>query len=179
MVKKKHILTADEFRKKYKYKVEPDLTKELDSIGNRPMTPIDIYKITLWKVGRFPHIDENLLKKLNQLSSMEGLNENKTHAILDELLNCKGVRLPMASTYLRFRNPKVFQIIDRHMWFQVYHKDYKELSSNEERIRLYFMYLKDLRELCKKDNVDFTEADRFYFEKDKAEGHIIGEKCDD
>jgi hypothetical protein len=45
--------------------------------------------------------------------------EERARPILAALLAARGVDLPMASTFLRFRNPSVFQIIDRHAWVAV------------------------------------------------------------
>lgn len=161
-----------------KDKYEPELTKELDNIGSRAFSHDDIHKITLWKVARFPHIDNDLLKKLNALANINDLNNLKerqqTRDVLEKLLKCSGVRLPMASTYLRFRNPNVFQIIDRHVWHQIMDKEYQELNSVKERVKIYFRYLNALKRRCKKDGVDFLEADRVYYWKDKKEGHKIG-----
>lgn len=173
MKKEKTIhLSAEKFREHYHYKYEPNLTNELDNIGKRDLTSEDIFKMTLWKVARFPQIDNDMLDKLNSLAECKQLDTKLTHDVLDKLLSQRGVRLPMASTYLRFRNPHVYQIIDYHVWHQLYHEKYKELASNKERIILYFKYLKRLKSQCKKDNVDFVDADRFYYEKDKYEEKI-------
>lgn len=165
-------LSAEKFREHYQYKYEPELTKELDNIGKRDFTCEDIFKMTLWKVARFPQIDDDMLEKLNSLSGCTQLDKKLTRDVLDKLLSQKGVRLPMASTYLRFRNPNVYQIIDYHVWNQLYPERYKELTSNDKRIELYCKYLKRLKRQCEKDNVDFVDADRFYYEKDKYEEKI-------
>ena len=94
----------------FKYQLE--LTEDLDNLnGDYSFTFNDLYKITLWKVSRFPIIKPKALDALNNLANYAALNAAKDAArvALTELLECKGVRLAMASTYLRFRNPKVFQ----------------------------------------------------------------------
>lgn len=170
-----------------KRKYQPELTKELDTIGIRDMTFEDIHKITLWKVARFPNVSNTTLEQLNNMSKVKSI-ENPQDRIniketLKSLLNCSGVRLPMASTYLRFRNPEVFQIIDRHVWHQVYkgndegvEEEYTESKTLDEQIDKYLKYLHDLRELAEKDGVRFFDADRFYYWKDKKDGHLIGKK---
>lgn len=89
------------------------------------------------------------------------------------LLEAKGVRLAMASTYLRFRNPQVFQIIDQRVYRQVYNKDLKVPRKIEDQIDLYVQYLRDLRTLCVKENVAFFEADRVFYMKDKKKHNTV------
>ena len=166
---------------------ELDLTGYLDGIGQVDFDEMDILKITLWKVQRFPHINVNVLENLNKLKDVKDIDADKERisAVLKDFLSndCKGVRLPMASTYLRFRNPNVFQILDRRVWHWVYQNDedekkreYTESIIVNEQIEKYLKYLRDLRKLAKKDGVRFCDADRYYYLKDKKEGHLIGKK---
>lgn len=156
------------------------LNDELDSIGTRDFTCEDIHKMTLWKVQRFPYIKPEALSSLNKLKSIKSLENEKDELLarttLKQLLGCSGVRLPMASTYLRFRNPNVFQIIDRHVWYQVKHDEeyiYEKRRSDDERIDDYFSYLKELRALCEQDGKDFSNADSIYYWQDIDQGHKI------
>ena len=166
----------------FQYQLE--LTKYLDNLdGNYSFTKDDIYKITLWKVGRFPNISQEALIAFNKLANYNSLYTAKVDVeiALTELLKCKGVRLPMASTYLRFRNPKVFQIIDWHVWNQVKIWDKSgtlnqypdELATYNQdaskQIKLYFDYLKVLRDMCGYYRVKFEDADRIFYLKDKHE----------
>lgn len=161
----------------YEFKYEEELTRYLDNKRKEPFDETDILKITLWKVARYPHVDNDLLQKLNRIAFVKDLSNDEdrrlTEEVLAELLKCKGVRLPMASTYLRFRNPNVFQIIDRHVWYQVYGYEYLEKRDIKDRINDYFEYLEKLRAQAKKDNVKFFDADRYYYKIDKESGHII------
>jgi thermostable 8-oxoguanine DNA glycosylase len=88
---------------------------------------------------------------------------------LKVLLNISGVDLPMASTILRFTNPKVFQIIDRHAYRAIYGKKYPLYQSTptERKISLYFDYIDDLIELCKLKGLTFTTIDRLLYIFDK------------
>lgn len=162
---------------KYDFGYEEDLTRYLDGKGQEPFDETDILKITLWKVARYPHIDNDILQKLNKIAFIKDLSNDEdrkiTEEVLTELLKRKGVRLPMASTYLRFRNPHVFQIIDRHVWYQVYHTEYVEKSKIDESIKDYFQYLKDLQDLAMREGIRFFDADRHYYMQDKKDGHII------
>lgn len=168
----------------YEFEYEEELTTYLDQKGKEAFDETDILKITLWKVARYPHIDNDLLQELNKIAFIKDLSNEEdrklTVEVLEKLLSpeCKGVRLPMASTYLRFRNPNVFQIIDRHVWHQVYKhqkgkEEYIEKKEIKDRIEDYLQYLIDLRALAQKEGLRFFDADRYYYLKDKEAGHII------
>ena len=163
--------------KKYQFDYEKELTDKLDSIGNNPFSQQNILEMTLWKLSRVPHVNNDLLYRLNDLASLKDIenqeNKQKVYDVLYELLGCKGVRLPMASTYLRFRNPHVFQIIDQRVWNQLYDYEYKNSYDRDEQINKYMQYLEKLRYRCQRDGVPFEIADRFYYLKDKDENHHI------
>ena len=176
MNKTKSTISLEELINEYKY--EPELTTYLDQLGTREMSSEDLLKITLWKVARYPHFDDKLRHQLNSLAYIKDLSIPKekklAEDVLYKLLKCKGIRLPMASTYLRFRNPHVFQIIDRHMWKQIMFGEYgkyKESNDYKHMVFVYFQYLEKLREMCKRDNVDFFYADRIYYLADKRKNN--------
>lgn len=81
----------------------------------------------------------------------------------------------MASTYLRFRNPQVFQIIDQRVYRQVQiWKKSKPINlivpiRIEDQIDLYMQYLQDLRDVCRDKGVDFFSADRVFYIEDKKD----------
>ena len=89
--------------------------------------------------------------------------------MLATLLGESGVDLPMASTFLRFRNPRAFQIIDRHAYRAVYGEDYPLYSSSSDsaKIDLYFRYLDALFALAESKNVEFDILDRVLYILDK------------
>lgn len=160
-----------------KFDFEEVLTTKLDSIGTKELDEKNILEMTLWKLSRYPHVSTDVLKKLNSLANVSDIEEKKDRCLvidaLHALLGCKGVRLPMASTYLRFRNPAVFQIIDQRVWFRLYNKEYKNSYNQTKQIEKYLQYLKDLRIKCQKDNIPFEVADRYYYMVDKEKGHRI------
>ena len=100
----------------------------------------------------------------------------KGEIVLNILLNTKGVDLPMASTILRFRNPRVFQIIDRHAYRAVYGKNYPIYigSPNDRKIEKYFDYIDELITLCEQRELDFQSIDRLLYIFDKKKnGKLI------
>lgn len=167
------------------YDYEIDLTRNLDELGvNHDFTLLDIYKITLWKLKRFPYVEDkdNFMQKFNHLASYSTLTpkaEEEAKDVLMLLLSTRGIRLPMASTYLRFRNPNLFQIMDQRVWriIQQYlgktDTDYPYLDDVDSQIDKYFNYLKDLRTLANKKNIQFRDADRAFYEWDIKKGNKL------
>lgn len=159
-------------KKKSEY---PTLTAELDKYQGKELTLEDINKITLWKIGRFPFITSETLANLNLLKDEKSLDVEKTTAVLTELLNTTGVGLPMASTYLRFINPDVYQIIDVRAYraafdYKKYKHDYT-IGSINKKIKIYIEYLQKLREIAEQGyhgfSTEFRNLDRFLYNFDK------------
>jgi hypothetical protein len=154
----------------YEYKYQPELTNKLDDFSGDIDQNV-INEIVLWKVNRYAAIDYetiNLLNKINK-SDIE-INIEIVGAIFLRLLHedQKGVRLAMASTFLRFRNPKLYQIIDQRVYRFIYGKELKyDLKNINEQIVIYTDYLKKLKEICNKYNVEFEDSDRVFYSMDK------------
>ncbi|MBI9038202.1 MAG: hypothetical protein JEY97_08735 [Bacteroidales bacterium] len=100
-------------------------------------------------------------------------NIDKTKLILRGLLKTHGVQLAMASTILRFRNPKIYQIIDQRVYRIIYPN--RELKLNtylseknlNYQIELYLKYLTDLKKVCFDLNIPFDKSDRILFMADR------------
>lgn len=95
----------------------------------------------------------------------------KAESVLTALLHCRGVDLAMASTILRFRNPAVFQIVDRHAYRAVYGCEYplSTKSSTHRKVSLYFNYVDALVDLCATKGLAFETIDRVPYKFDKRE----------
>ena len=86
----------------------------------------------------------------------------------------KGVRLAMASTILRFKNPTIYQIIDQRVYRFIYGEELKySLTDIDQQIKIYLDYLDKLRFVCAKHNVEFDNADRVFYSMDKTHNHDI------
>lgn len=85
------------------------------------------------------------------------------------MLRERGVDLPMASTLLRFKNPHVFQIIDRHAYRALYGKKYPIYSTTslDKKVEIYFKYLDDLIVLSRDKALNFRILDRVLYVFDK------------
>lgn len=152
----------------FKYQVE--LTKKLDKL-NTDFNQEILNEIILWKVNRYAEFDNETITLLNKINPKdENLQRQLTGDILLSLLSKeqKGVRLAMASTILRFRNPKVYQIIDQRVYRFIYGEElnYPENNINLQ-IHIYLNYLDKLKEVCEKYSIKFEEADRILYKMDK------------
>lgn len=151
------------------YSYQPTLTSKLDGIADQAFDQSMINEIVLWKVNRYAPLSPNTLSSLNTLAKFEPGMHRESESVLKSLLREPGVDLPMASTLLRFKNPKVFQIIDRHAYRALYGEDYPLYSASglDKKIAVYFDYLDQLIALAKSKNVEFKVLDRVLYIFDK------------
>ncbi|GGD99617.1 hypothetical protein [Planktosalinus lacus] len=152
----------------YKYQLE--LTKKLDDL-NSDFNQNTLNEIILWKVNRYAIFRKKTIDLLNKVNPEDDvINHTLTKDILLNLLdkNQKGVRLAMASTILRFKNPKVYQILDQRVYRFINGKELKySLNDINSQIEIYLEYLAKLREVCEKHHIKFEEADRILYKMDK------------
>jgi len=170
------MLTINEYEgdlQKYKdrYEYQESLTDRLDNIEKRPFNQSLLNEIVLWKVNRFVELDNDIFREINELKELTSGEHKKGEHVLKHLIGSNGIDLPLASSILRFRNPKVFQIIDRHAYRAVYGEKYPlyTKTSPERKINLYFDYLNKLVDLCNANNLDFEKIDRVLYQFDKGE----------
>ncbi len=151
------------------FKYQSELTKKLDSTTS-DFNQNTLNEIVLWKVNRYALFSDETILALNKINKNDTqINEEETKDILRLLLNTKGVRLAMASTILRFKNPYIYQIIDQRVFRVLYTKSTmpKGYTNIEKQIEVYLKYLKDLRAACDKHNITFQESDRILYNADK------------
>ncbi len=148
------------------YNYQPGLTDKLDQkTGN--FTLMDIYEVVLWKVNRYPEMNQNILDRLNDLRG--SFNEEQAKSLLRDLLDLRGFDLPMASTLLRFASPSYFQIIDQRVlrFINEDGNDKRIPYNKDKKVDFYFVYLKKLRSICHQHNIPFEMADRIFYQLDK------------
>ena len=149
------------------YNYQKHLTPKLDSYESKEFTEMTLLEIVLWKVNRYPEIDNNIINDINDLR--RSYTKEKAIIVLRILLRKKGFDLPMASTVLRFACPNELQIIDQRVYRFIY-PDKNKLTlpfNKEEKIDLYFNYIDKLKEICKLYEIEFNEADRLLYQLDK------------
>jgi thermostable 8-oxoguanine DNA glycosylase len=157
----------NQFLKEYNY--QPAVTERLDDLGNAPLNQEILNEIVLWKVIRYVFLDSPQMESLERLRDLNLGEHRKADLTIRSLLNCRGVDLPMASTFMRFRNPRVFQIIDRHAYRAITderHPLYPSSSPNQ-KVSVYFDYLDRVIALCEKRNIRFETVDRLLYIFDK------------
>jgi len=157
----------------FELKNQENLTKRLDSISTIFDQNI-INEIVLWKVNRYAELSEESISLLNSIpTTSDKINVELTRTILRQLINERGIQLPMASTILRFKNPKIYQIIDQRAYRFLYPgktlklSTYKSTDNIENQINIYLNYLTDLRNAIELKHIPFEEADRVLYNLDK------------
>ena len=152
------------------YSYQNLLTPKLDGLTGDFNQEI-INEIVLWKVNRYALIEPKILDLLNQIKKEDQvLDKSLTREILSELLGKghKGIRLAMASTLLRFKNPRVYQILDQRVYRFIFGKELKySLTNIEDQIKTYFHYLERLKEVCEEKKIEFNDSDRILYMMDK------------
>jgi hypothetical protein len=164
-----------EFLKQYGYQAH--LTPKLDALHQVQFTQELVNEIVLWKVNRFVELNEGLLRKIENVRELSPGEHRNSESLIESLLQVPGVDLPMASTLLRFRNPAVFQIIDRHAYRAIFGVKYPfyPSTSPKKKIGGYFDYIDELIELCDRKALKFETVDRALYQFDKQEnGHLKG-----
>lgn len=155
------------------YQFQLALTDKLDSYKEKFDQSL-INEIVLWKVNRYAKLEPKVLRLINQINHYSNaLDIVLTEQILSELLNTKGIRLPMASTILRFKAPLIYQIYDQRVFRYLYGTEHKATTIISKQIRTYIEYLKDLRKACNQHDIEFKFADRILYQADKIQNRSI------
>jgi thermostable 8-oxoguanine DNA glycosylase len=123
----------------------------------------------LWKVNRYARLPQDVRDALYALRRLSPNEHRKAEGLLLNLLRYDGVDLPMASTFLRFQNAEVFQIIDRHAYRAATGKPYPLYSATHTKTKVstYFTYLDALRSLALSSSVAFRDLDWILYVFDK------------
>jgi thermostable 8-oxoguanine DNA glycosylase len=162
-----HDGNLSEYLKRYAY--QPRLTAHLDSLPDEPFSQETVNEIVLWKVSRYVQLPKKLRDSLHALRALSPRDHRQAEPVLLNLLDCHGVDLAMASTFLRFQNADVFQILDRHAYRAVFGKRFPVHSKtpSHTKVSIYFKYLDSLHSLAAARRVAFRELDRMLYVFDK------------
>ena len=160
------------------YKYLPALTKKLDDLQDNKFDQALINEIVLWKVNRYVEISGFIASALDNVKVLKNGQHRIAEQLLFKLLQINGIDLPMASTLLRFRNPDVFQIIDRHAHRAIFGTNYSLYSSSNinKKIETYFEYIDKLIEICQSKNLEFKTIDRLLYVFDKKINGSLSKK---
>ena len=167
-------MKADEYRDDLNqflsaYNYQPELTKKLDCLGDSLINQEILNEIVLWKVNSYVSVSDSILESIDRVKHLKQGEHKKASLLIEVLLSVKGVDLAMASTILCFRNPEVFQIIDRHAYRAVTGTKLVLYSSTsaDKIISVYLDYIEKLIQLCKKRGLRFETVNRLLYLFDK------------
>lgn len=159
--------TEDILKLMLKYKYQPKLTEKLDNLTSDFDQEL-INEIVLWKTNRYAQVCPETLKLINEIDrESTTINLNQTRTILKDLLKTHGIRLPMASTILRFRNPNIYQIIDQRVYRVIYGEELKPKTNISDSIEQYLKYLECLRMTAEQYKIPYHDSDRILYVYDK------------
>jgi len=165
------------------YSYHTDLTRKLDALNADNFNKEILYEIVLWKLSRFPYMAPTLLEELKNVATIDPKKHESAREIIGKLLRSSGVALPMASTILRFLNPKAFQIIDDRAYRVLFPGNAKYPSKPAKvtdgyintSIKIYFDYLDELHRV-ESEKLPFEQADRILYQLDILLGNSLGDK---
>lgn len=166
-------INAEEVKGYSNFTYLKEITKRLDAYGDTDFDDKMIFEIVLWKINRYPVIDDKLLVEINKLKNTKPEEYKECEKVLRLMLDTKrkGFGLPMASAVLRFRNPLVFPIIDQRAYRVIMDDKLKVYYSTpiDKQITIYFDYIKKCRKISNQFNIEFSMIDRvlYMFDKDK------------
>jgi len=157
----------------YPFDYQKKLTEKLDGVSME-FNQETINEIILWKVNRYAELTDESLRLINSIpTTSDKIDINLTKKVLMSLINEHGIQLPMATTILRFRNPKIYQIIDQRVYRFLYSGKtlqiplYNSEVNKNTQIDLYLEYLIELRNESFRLNIPFEKADRIFYLLDK------------
>lgn len=136
-----------------------------------------VRRIALWKLDRVISINDEMLKKGVEFDekTIETFPKDgdpwweEVEKIIDELVGCKGIGLPMASTILHFYHPDTFLIIDQRAYRVIFPKLKKLPPRKQQNGELYVKYMLKCIRYYKENNFsfEFKFLDRFTYQLDK------------
>lgn len=134
--------------------------------SKKTITIDDLRRVALWKLNRVLEVPEELLKDLNDLRETKDLDfkDENVKKVISDLISCKGVGLPMASTILKFLRPDIFPIIDVRAYRVLFGK---KIYSSQYSIELYYGYIEKIYLIRDKLKIELSKVDEQLYEFDK------------
>lgn len=139
-------------------------TAALNRLANRNASAdLDLFRrIALWKLDRVLEIPKETISRLRALATAPDVQRDSAEVreILEELVECAGIGVPMASTILKFLRPDIFPIIDVRAYRAVYGKKlYWRPDSVKRNIDLYLSYASDVDHISNATGRPLREID--------------------
>ncbi len=109
-------------------------------------------RMSLWKLDRILDVPSETIRRLQVIATDPHLHTGaaEVRELIEELVECAGVGVPMASTILKFLRPDIFPIIDVRAYRALYGKKlHWRQGAVERNIDLYLAYALDVRRISK------------------------------
>ncbi|MAE42553.1 hypothetical protein CMO93_02175 [Candidatus Woesearchaeota archaeon] len=156
----------------YEFNYNPEETAKLKKLflerkENKPLSIDDFRRVALWKYNRVLEISDELLQKLSELGKTVKIDiyDKKVRDIIGELIACKGIGLPLASSILKFLRPDIFPIIDVRAYRAIFGK---KIYSTQYTVSIYYKYVKEIYEIKNKLKLPLDKVDEQLYEFDIA-----------
>jgi hypothetical protein len=156
----------------FSFEYNNDETTSLNKLanGNSQIDLELLRRIALWKFDRVLDVPNDTLEKLRAVATDRDLcvDSKETQLLIEELIGCRGVGLPMASTILKFLRPDVFPIIDVRAYRALYGtKPYFSQSTNRKNIQRYLAYTAEVQSISRRLGPPLRDIDEQLYEFDK------------
>lgn len=179
-----HCLSMDyqKILERFNYDDGADITARISNVQEKDYQENRdiINEIVLWKMNRRPSITEELIDAilgLNNISTpLQAVESSQTGMVLEQLLQTKGIQLPMASTILHFYYPDVYPIIDQRAYRELYGIDYpKTMIKVSSLVENYRNYIRDCHEYQQENcpEIAFSLIDKVLYQLDKEKGNKV------
>lgn len=172
--------------KKYRYDSGKEVFSRINGLAEETDDILElsdiVNQIVLWKINRVVRLSDSNLLALNHLKSIKNIEDalsekqEEIKLLLSSLLSTKGVRLPMASSFLHFFNPSVFPIIDQRAYRVIYKHDYKASTNIDVNVALYLDYMQRCRTYHSQHLagvIDFCDIDKYLYQLDIEAGNTV------
>lgn len=166
----------------YTYQDETEIVERIQSLnicGEREARDI-INSIVLWKVNRQVNIGMDLFCRIREFNLTDARDLNKREPEIREivhlLLQVKGVRIAMASTFLKMFYPDVFPIIDQRAYRELYGEELPKSMKIHDAVELYLTYIYDCHRYYNENclgQIAFSDLDKVLYQLDINKGNRV------
>ncbi len=167
---KKFDINKDKLNYEFNYNSEE--TKKLKELffkirQDKTLSTNNLRRVALWKIDRVLDIPNELLQKLDELGKTIKISiyDEKVKNIINELIICSGIGLPMASVILKFLRPDIFPIIDIRAYRAIFGK---KIYYAQYSVDIYYQYAKEIYLIRDKLKLPLDKIDEQLYEFDKV-----------
>jgi len=133
----------------------------------------DLRRVALWKLNRVLQVPDEIIEQLEQLAQNKDkvdVHSNEVKELIENMMACQGVGLPMATAILKFLRPDVFPIIDVRAYRALFGK---KIYSGQYTVDLYLKYVERIYEIREQLNKPLSDIDELLYVFDKEHNGVI------